>query len=337
MNQKKKEVRLSPASNISHIARKVKRHASLSAALDLCECLPLALDLRERSDAKQFCTADDEQTICISQLLYGRLHTFLHELFPRVEPLSLLVLHLSQRESTPLAPHSNLLHKRRWYHAPPGLLEQVLANVQRVIRIEDNMLLCEDTGFALVFPGVDQQGAEIILERIYSSICLLQAETLIPPLIRETTIALGMGTYPASAESLDMLYQQAGRTAQSLVLRPILTTQLRGAKPIPAPDNMLQFVQAKREEVAADLDLAGIPFMELPHTLPDRLTQLLPFSVAMELQCAPVGRDHHRLTVAMLDPTDAAALRRLQHVTGMTIFPVSCDESALHSLLTHAW
>jgi hypothetical protein len=261
----------------------------------------------------------------------------LQEFLPRVEPLSLLVLHLSQLESTPLAPHSNILYKRRRYHAPSGLLEQVLANVKRVIRVEDKLLLCEDTGFALIFPGVDQQGAQIIVERIYSSICLLQAETLIPPLIRETTIALGMGTYPMPAASQDMLYQQAGCAAQSLILRPIITTQLRGVKPMLDPDNMLQFAQAKREEVSTHLDLSGIPFMDLPRTLPERLTQLVPFTIAVELQCAPVGRDHHHLTVAMRNPTDPVALRRLQHITGMTIFPVACDESALHSLLSDAW
>lgn len=307
----------------------------MSAELDLCECPPLAPDLRERNATQRAGLADDEQAIRLSQLLQSRLYALLQELLPQVEPLSLLVLHLSQLESAPLAPHSNLLYKRRRYHAPPGLLEQVLANVQRVIRIEDKMLLCEDTGFALVFPGVDQQGAQIVLERIYSSICLLQAETLIPPLIRETTIALGMGTYPVPAASLDMLYQQVGHMARSLVLRPIITKH--GVKPIATPDNMLRFAQAKGEEIHTDLDSAGIPFMNLPRTLPDRLTQLVPFTIAVELQCAPVGRDHHCLTVAMLDPTDAAALRRLQHVTGMTIFPVSCDASALHSLLTHAW
>lgn len=280
---------------------------------------------------------DSEQMVLVSQLLNDRLHALLYKQFPRVEPLSLLVLHMSQLESPPLAPHSSLLYKRRRYHAPLGLLEQVLTNVQRVIRVDDKMLLREDTGFALIFPGVDQQGAQIILERVYSSICLLQSETLIPPLTRETTIALGIGSYPTPAPSLDMLYQEAGHIAQSLVLRPIITTQLRGVKPIISPDSVLQFAKEKRGEMDADQELTSIPFMDLPRALPQRLTQLIPFALAVELQCAPVGRDHHCLTVALLDPTDATALRRLQDVTGMTIFPVSCNESALHLLLTHAW
>lgn len=331
MNQKKNEAYLSPVSNISHIAHKMKRRASLSAKLDLCECIPLATIGQEEDRIQKDSISESEQMVLVSQLLNTRLHVLLHALFPSDEPLSLLVLHMSQLESAPLAPRSNLLYKRRRYHVSLGLLEQVLANVQRVIRVEDKMLLREDAGFALIFQGVDQQGAQIILERVYSSICLLQAETLIPPLTRETTIALGMGSYPEPAPSLDRLYQQVGRPAHSLVLRPIIST--RGVKPIPIPDEMPQLAKAKGDHT----DGASIPFMDLPRVLPSRLTQLLPFTIAAELRCAPVGRDHHCLTVAMHDPTDAVALQRLREVTGMTIFPVSCDESALHLLLTQAW
>ncbi len=280
---------------------------------------------------------DCDQMVLISPALNSRLHVLLCTLLPRMEPLSLLVLHMSQLEAAPLAPHSDLLYKRRRYHASPALLDQVLTSVQRVIRVEDKMLIHEDTGVAIVFPGVDQQGAQIILERVYSSVCLLQAETLIPPLTRETTISLGIGTYPVPATSPDMLYQHVGHAVQSLVLRPVITAQLRGVKPIPVHDSMVQCIQTKKDEVHADVDLTGIPFMDLPRVLPTRLTQLLPFDIAVELRCAPVGREHQCLTVAMLHPTDGIALRRLQLITGMTIFPVSCDESALNSLLTRAW
>ncbi len=174
MNQKKKETHLSPITNISHIAHKMKKRAHVPAKLDLCECLPLAVAYREDaavSGMQEDDTLDCDQMVLISQALNNRLHVLLHELFPRVEPLSLLVLHMSQLDFVPLAPHSDLLYKRRRYHSPPALLEQVLTSVQRVIRVEDKMLIHEDTGVAIVFPGVDQQGAQIILERVYSSVC----------------------------------------------------------------------------------------------------------------------------------------------------------------------
>jgi hypothetical protein len=338
MNQKKKGTRLATVSNISHIAHKMKKEGSMPAPLELCKCLPLAVANQEdASFMQEGDTLDCERMVLISPALNNRLQVLLRTLFPRMEPLSLLVLHITQLESAPLAPHTNLFYKRRRYHSSPVLLEQVLTSVQRVIRVEDKMLMHEDTGVAIVFPGVDRQGVQIILERVYSSVCLLQSETLIPPLTRETTISLGIGTYPIPATSPDMLYQHVGHAMQCLVLRPVITAQLRGVKPMPAHDGIMQSVQTQKEELNAEGELAGIPFMDLPRVLPARLTQLLPFPIAVELRCAPVGRDHHCLTVAMLHPTDAAALRRLQLITGMTIFPVACDESALNSLLTRAW
>jgi hypothetical protein len=83
-----------------------------------------------------------------------------------------------------------------------------------------------------------------------------------------------------------------------------------------------------------------IPFMDLfdvPKVLPPRLTRLLPRSLARELRCVPVGRSSRSLTVAMADPTNADSVQRLQDITGMTIFPVSCDEDDLNIFITKNW
>ena len=84
----------------------------------------------------------------------------------------------------------------------------------------------------------------------------------------------------------------------------------------------------------------AIPFMDLfdvPKVLPPRLTRLLPRALAHELRCVPVGRSSRSLTVAMADPTNADSVQRLQDVTGMTIFPVSCDEDDLNIFITENW
>jgi len=84
----------------------------------------------------------------------------------------------------------------------------------------------------------------------------------------------------------------------------------------------------------------AVPFMDLfdmPRILPPRLTRLLPYAIACELRCVPVGRSLRGLTVAMADPTNTDSVQRLQAVTGMTIFPVSCDEDDLNIFLTENW
>jgi Type II secretion system (T2SS), protein E, N-terminal domain len=84
----------------------------------------------------------------------------------------------------------------------------------------------------------------------------------------------------------------------------------------------------------------AIPFMDLfdlPRVLPLRLTRLLPRALACELRCVPIGCSLHGLTVAMVDPTNSDSVRRLEAVTGMTIFPVCCDEDDLNIFLTANW
>jgi len=84
----------------------------------------------------------------------------------------------------------------------------------------------------------------------------------------------------------------------------------------------------------------AVPFMDLfdvPRVLPPRLTRLLPYALACELRCVPVGRSLRGLTVAMADPTNTDSVQHLQAVTGMTIFPVSCDEDDLNIFLTENW
>lgn len=76
---------------------------------------------------------------------------------------------------------------------------------------------------------------------------------------------------------------------------------------------------------------------DVPKILPVRLTRLLPRTLACELRCVPVGCSSHALTVAMADPTNADSVQRLEAVTGMTIFPVSCDEDDLNVFLTVNW
>jgi hypothetical protein len=77
--------------------------------------------------------------------------------------------------------------------------------------------------------------------------------------------------------------------------------------------------------------------MQLPTCLSASLQQLIPYPLALELRCAPVGREHNRLTVAMANPGDLQALDHLQAATDMIIFPVSCEREALEILLASGW
>jgi hypothetical protein len=76
----------------------------------------------------------------------------------------------------------------------------------------------------------------------------------------------------------------------------------------------------------------GVPYLAPPQSIPTSVRNLLPPEVMERLQCLPVGRERNVLTVALADPTDREVLRRLEQMTGMTIFPVMTDPDVLKSL-----
>ena len=326
MNYKRRDVAVAPI----HLEAPVTEH---------CKCLPLSSLHKLPSKGQEEDTVDCEQVIPAPQELNVNIRAQLATLFPRSTPLSLLLLHVSQLEHIHLTSQSTISRRRQRYHAPPGFLEQVLVNIRRSIRTRDQFQVHEGIGAAIIFPGVDQQGMLNILDRIYRSVSLLQAETVIPALKRETDIVMGIASYPEADASLERLLYQVGVTARKFTLRPAIKTQLWGTQStylhtVEMADFQLQGNQdtARHGEV-----LTTVPFMNLPAQLPRRLKQLIPYPTAFELRCAPVGRDHHCLTVAMADPINNAAIDRLREMTGLTIFPVSCDVSALNALLAHKW
>jgi len=360
---------------------------------ELCMCFPLStrrLTPQVASDERD--KPNDELLVPTTPQLNYLLRTQLKELLPRTMPLSILLLHVSQLEHSTLDSSMEPVQQRRRYHVTQNVLLQILNYMQRAIRHQDKLLLEEGVGVAMLFPAVDKHGIENIIERVYRSVCLLQAETIVPPLLHITDIVLGCGTYTPqdsgeqeTEQVIEELLASTGRVARRLILRPALATSLwetmpHGELPItPSSPNLNEDQEAfsttpintwenvpqefqephthtspvtrkqparKKESVVitdahatlpSPQSISSIPFLHLPTKLSPRLKHLIPYSVAKQLQCAPVGRDHHTLTVAMADPADNQAIQRLKEVTGMTIFPVSCENEALLALLREKW
>lgn len=298
---------------------------------EMCNCSPLSMLPDSVARAEQQTEIDFEQLVPVAVGMKKCLRAMLDRYFSRATTFSLLVLHVAQIEQGYIAEGEVHLARRCHYHATPELLEQILANVQRVIRHSDTLLVHKGVGAALLLADTDQWSAYVVLERIYNSISLLQSETVIPPLAYETIISMGIGTYPDPGPSLERLLEQAGNVERSLVLRPSITAQLRAirAAEIAAATDSRE-IERKRIYV-------GVPFMKLPKALPRRLQQLVPYQVALQLRCVPVGREQRRLTVAMAAPLDNENTRRLQEITGMNIFPVACREEELAALLAVGW
>lgn len=304
-------------------------------AQELCSC-PALNSLWWDQDLASEEQGQRNEAVPVASTLSITLRAALLSHFPRSTPFSILLFHITRFEHIQMPPASPIVHKRLHCHASAGFLEQVVQNIRRTLRTSDQILVDEQgTGAALLFPQVDQLGISCIAERVSHSINLLQAETVIPPLRHETEIVFGSSSYPNPASSLEELLARADRVQEKIVFRPAVL-------PEPAHPRAARVSSAAKNARAKEARqhpsrVHGIPFMQIPSRLPTRLKQLVPYALALDLRCAPVGRDHNRLTVAMANPADARAIRYLSEATGMTIFPVSCEPSALETLLASGW
>ena len=304
-----------------------------------CNCLQLSSLHKASKDEQEEDGEGAEQILPVTPELNTQLRMTLDHYFPRVTPLSILLLHISQIESIHIVTKSATVLKRPRYHAPDSFLSQVLTNIRRTIRTSDAILIQNGVGAAIIFPDVDREGGANILERVYHSINLLQSETVIPPLKRETDVLLGLGSYPKAGASLESLLYQTGLVTRRLRFRPAVTPLTWSMNSTSTNEEFARRRLSDEDEAVLlhQARSSGIPFMQLPAQLPTRLKQLIPYEAALEMRCAPVGRDHHRLTVAMADPSNRNTVRHLQEITGMNIFPVSCELDALDELLAHTW
>lgn len=335
MTQKKRAIP-HRASNIAQISPRLKRRTDpVMEACEICTCVVFD-KVCQTSTMSMEDDRDENQCVPISAELSNKVRAALNDFLPAQVPISVLLLHVAQREAPLLAPQSEALYQRKRYHVAPNLLKQVMTHVRRALRVDDKMFVYDTSGMAIIFPNVDQAGKQKILERIYDSVCLMQAETTEPPLTRETTISLAGVTHPPSSViSFKQLYYQLGKACHTLTLRPIISVHTSGGRPAPVVELSPIYTAYVRQEETGKA--AGIPYLELPRAVPERLAQLIPYPVACELQCVPVGREQQQLTVAMREPTDGAAIARLRNLTGYSIFPVACDQQQLNNLLIDGW
>lgn len=323
--------------------------------LEICSCLPLSP--QHPSGMEESMEADEnEQPLLAPPTLLSLLRTRMQSLLSSVSTLSILLLHVSQLEHIQFSASTGVLHRRKRFHPSDGVVEQILTNVRRAVRTSDDMYLDTGKGAAIIFPNVNGQGAYTILERVYNSVNLLQAETIVPPLSLETDIVMSIVSYPEQGQSLEAVLGSADRVTRHLTLRPAVTPHLwdtmpPGGSTLPFLDTLesqqqdgqcaqrIASAHAPTEQCAhmSNRDTTSVPYLQLPSSLSKRMKSLLSYKIATQFSCIPVGRDHNRLTLAMANPTDTDAINALRERTGMVIFPVSCDREALEALLAEHW
>src|SRR5579859_5160641 len=98
--------------------RLVTLHAQHHAAdPELCTCIPFFLPDDALFTAQKEGAGDYDQWVLAPSDLHKNLHTALQALLPCSQPLSILLLHVSQIEQVYLSATSTTSFKRQRYHA----------------------------------------------------------------------------------------------------------------------------------------------------------------------------------------------------------------------------
>ncbi len=171
--------------------------------------------------------------------------------------------------------------------------------------------------------GVSNKGAAIIKDQLWETLLRhVRDQESDEKIRRPEGTAAGYSAYPHPCETIQQSLEEARME--------LVKVQLASAEQEQAAMNAYQ-KQLALAQMAQDL---GIPYMPIfPQRISSRLKRLITPALAQELQCYPLGRERNILTVAMVDPCDQQAVTRLQHITGLRIFPVLADANEMRVAL----
>jgi hypothetical protein len=203
-------------------------------------------------------------------------------------------------------------------------IHYLLEHLRPLVRKTDRVLQLEQTSY-FVLHGANEQGATIVQERLWDALLWTIHNMNEKELRRPWSIEAGHSAYPAPYNTLEQILRAAHEPIRRFVLREEKTVHKAS-------------VTSSRTEQEKELSQfarrLGIPYLPLlPRKLPARIQRLISQQVAQELACYPVGRERDTLTVAMANPQDKQAIERLQHETGLRIFPVLTHPQELHAAL----
>lgn len=204
----------------------------------------------------------------------------------------------------------------------------LLSSLRSLVRQTDVVFLLGSTLYFLLL-GANIQGGQIVQNRLWDALLWRIHNIAEGEMHCLRSISIGHSAYPSPCSSIDEFIAEANRTS--------LRSNFTGEKSVrKTATRQVQATQhtGKDEELPALARKLGIPYLSLlPKKCPRRVQQLVNPRLAQELHCYPLGRERKTLTVAMLNPLDHSALRRLQEETGLHIFPILTHPQELQTAL----
>ena len=187
------------------------------------------------------------------------------------------------------------------------------------------------TLYFLLF-GANIQGGQIVQSRLWEALLWQVHNTSGREMVRPRSMTIGHSAYPTPYADADEFIEAARNVSMYFDSLPEKAPRKAVARQPYEPS--IRSEKAVDEELPTLARKLGIPYLSLlPKKLPRGIQQLVDPKLAQELHCFPLGRERNKLTVAMLNPEDAAVLDRLHRATGLHIFPVLTHPHALQCAL----
>lgn len=240
-------------------------------------------------------------------------------------------------------------------------LAQVAGRLRPLLRRSDVVEVDDCVGVGVVLPGADAEGVCSLYRRLAHHLAEEPVRVTGGSTLERVPLTVDHASFDATSEP-DQLAAvlgalTAGSSTSSLLLAvPVLKldrgtpaghhAKARTARSRSGHLRRAMLDHARRSMLLGDLstggekealrvqaDALGVPYVCLPHRLTAADRGVISPQLARELRAVPIGRTRGTLTVAMHDPTDAAAVQRLSVATGLRIFPVLVAAAELERAL----
>ncbi|GAC1460590.1 MAG: hypothetical protein PVSMB4_19510 [Ktedonobacterales bacterium] len=241
-------------------------------------------------------------------------------------------------------------------------LAQVAGRLRPLLRRSDVVEVDDCVGIGVVLPGADAEGVGSLYRRLSHHLAEEPVRVTGGRTLERVLLTVDHASFDATSEpgqlAAVLSALTAGSSTSSLLLAvPVLklgrgtpaghpakarTARSRSGHPRRAAilDHSRRSVLlgdlstgGEKEALRVQADALGVPYVCLPHRLTAADRGVISPQLARELRAVPIGRTRGTLTVAMHDPTDAAAVQRLSVATGLRIFPVLVAAAELERAL----
>ncbi len=217
-------------------------------------------------------------------------------------------------------------------------IQYYLDGLRRCVRKTDMVYILDST-FYFILLGSNIEGARIVQNRLWDALLWCVHNTNEYDILRPGEMAVGCAAYCSLHEDVHECIVTASKPCYSFDIHSEKSARKADFHQDREAGQDVSLLNSEmispKEELTALARKLGIPYLSLlPRKKPEQVQRLVTLKLALELQCYPLGRERGTLTVAFSHPQESSILDRLQHATGLRIFPVLTHPQELQTALS---